>query len=199
MCATTAPTCSSRSASWAEPLVFHSAAPRRHSDLALRSVLPTTPHRRHPRFRPSLRASIPIINTDSAAGLHAKYTEPASHCLPPVLRRRLDAYLDVERASILAAQRQWLGVLSYLARSFLRAPRLTLHLERFWRHRSSHNVSNRRGTRFHSAPSRNPGRCPDRTPAQSCPAFETLLVPLFDFEVPIRGYRRWCRNFNGRH
>ena len=74
---------------------------------------------------------------DSAAGLHAKYAGPASaHCLPPVLRRRLDAYLDVERASILAAQHQWLGMLSHLARSFLRAPRLTLHLERFWRPRT---------------------------------------------------------------
>jgi cellulose synthase/poly-beta-1,6-N-acetylglucosamine synthase-like glycosyltransferase len=74
---------------------------------------------------------------DSAAGLQAKYARPASaHCLPPGLRRRLDAYLDVERASILAAQRQWLGMLSHLTRSFLRAPRLTLHLERFWRHRT---------------------------------------------------------------
>jgi len=74
---------------------------------------------------------------DSAAGLRAKYSGAASvHCLNPVLRRRLDAYIDVERASILAAQRQWLGMLSHLARSFLRAPRLTLHLERFWQHRT---------------------------------------------------------------
>jgi len=74
---------------------------------------------------------------DSAAGLQAKYAGPGSaHCLPPDLRRRLGAYLDVERASIFAAQRQWLAMLSHLARSFLRAPRLTVHLERFWRHRT---------------------------------------------------------------
>jgi hypothetical protein len=74
---------------------------------------------------------------DSAAGLQAKYGGAASvQRLPAGLRRRLDAYLDIERASILAAESRWLGMLSCLARSFLRAPRLTIHLERFWQHRT---------------------------------------------------------------
>jgi glycosyltransferase involved in cell wall biosynthesis len=82
---------------------------------------------------------------DSAAGLQAKYGGAASverlpdglpPGLPPGLRRRLDAYLDIERASILAAEGRWLGMLSCLTRSFLRAPRLTIHLERFWQHRT---------------------------------------------------------------
>lgn len=74
---------------------------------------------------------------ESAAGLQAKYASATnSHCLAPDLRRRLDAYLDVERASIFAAQRQWLRMLSCLAQSFLRVPRLTIHLERFWQQRA---------------------------------------------------------------
>lgn len=69
----------------------------------------------------------------AATRLLAKYAGPASpQQLPPGLVRRLKAYLDVERASIHAADRQWPQTLFYLARSFMRAPRWTLHLERFW-------------------------------------------------------------------
>lgn len=71
---------------------------------------------------------------DSAAYLQAKYTgKRSAHRLAPELLRRLNAYLDVERASIFAAQRRWLRMLSCMARSVLRVPRLTIHLERFWR------------------------------------------------------------------
>jgi glycosyltransferase involved in cell wall biosynthesis len=44
----------------------------------------------------------------------------------------LRAYLDVERASIRGYERQWMMMLFYLARSFLRMPRTTIHLRRFW-------------------------------------------------------------------
>ncbi|WP_137045747.1 glycosyltransferase family 2 protein [Pseudolabrys sp. FHR47] len=46
--------------------------------------------------------------------------------------RRLKAYLDVERASIAAANRDWLATAFYFVRSWLRVPRTTLHLKRFW-------------------------------------------------------------------
>jgi hypothetical protein len=70
---------------------------------------------------------------NAAQYLQAKYADRNSlHQLPPAYIRRLKAYLDVERASIHAAQRQWMATLFYVARSLLRAPRVTLHLERFW-------------------------------------------------------------------
>lgn len=69
----------------------------------------------------------------AAARLMAKYAAPESPLhLPPALVRRLKAYLDVERASIHAAGRRWPQTVFYLARSLLRVPRTTLHLERFW-------------------------------------------------------------------
>jgi glycosyltransferase involved in cell wall biosynthesis len=72
---------------------------------------------------------------ESAAHLKTKYAKMNnSNRLPPGLMRRLAAYLDIERASILAADGRWLGMLSYFAQSFLRVPRLTIHLERFWRY-----------------------------------------------------------------
>ena len=70
---------------------------------------------------------------DAAAHLHAKYLESTGLIrLPQSLARRLDSYLDVERAAGSASRRQWLAALYYLARSFIKVPRLTLHLERFW-------------------------------------------------------------------
>jgi len=69
----------------------------------------------------------------SARHLLAKYAEPgATHRLASAFVRRLKAYLDIERASIAAADNAWPLMLFYLARSFMRVPRLTLHLERFW-------------------------------------------------------------------
>jgi GT2 family glycosyltransferase len=72
---------------------------------------------------------------ESARHLRAKYSDQTSpQCLPPDLIRRLEAYLDVERASVLAAQKHWLQMIYYLARSVWRAPRFRVPLERFWRY-----------------------------------------------------------------
>jgi hypothetical protein len=48
------------------------------------------------------------------------------------MQRRLKAMLDVERASICRYRHQWMSTLFYLARSFVRAPRITIQLRRFW-------------------------------------------------------------------
>ena len=70
---------------------------------------------------------------ETARRLHAKYiNEGALNPLPPALRRRVLAYLDIELASASLAQRDFAATAFYLARSFLRVPRLTLPLERFW-------------------------------------------------------------------
>jgi glycosyltransferase involved in cell wall biosynthesis len=53
--------------------------------------------------------------------------------LPPALVRRLEAYFDVERASIAAAEKNWIDTAYFISRSLARVPRLTVHLERFWR------------------------------------------------------------------
>lgn len=69
----------------------------------------------------------------AAHRLLTKYAAPGSPTrLAALFIRRLKAYLDVERASIAAANRAWLLTLFYFARSWLRVPRMTLHLERFW-------------------------------------------------------------------
>jgi len=54
--------------------------------------------------------------------------------LPIRVARRLQAFLNLERASIFAAQRQWTRCAFYLALSVCQQPRTSLHLERFWRH-----------------------------------------------------------------
>jgi hypothetical protein len=83
----------------------------------------------------------------SAAHLQAKYAGAASaHPLAPPLLRRLNAYLDVERASIFAAQKRWMYVLSCLARSIVRVPRLTIHLERYWRRGKLPDAGNRQAS-----------------------------------------------------
>ena len=70
---------------------------------------------------------------NAARYLQAKYADRNSpYHLPPPYIRRLKAYLDIERASIHAAQRRWAPTIYYITRSLLRAPRTTLHLERFW-------------------------------------------------------------------
>jgi glycosyltransferase involved in cell wall biosynthesis len=76
-----------------------------------------------------------IAALEAAAGrLQLKYQD---HKLPPLLarrlRRRLNAYLDVERASVFAAERRWSWTLFHLARSIWLMPRLTVALEKFWR------------------------------------------------------------------
>lgn len=69
----------------------------------------------------------------SARRLLSKYTAPASaDRLPAPYIRRLKAYLDLERASVVAARSRWPLTLWYLVRSWVRVPRMTLHLERFW-------------------------------------------------------------------
>jgi glycosyltransferase involved in cell wall biosynthesis len=78
--------------------------------------------------KPQLR-----VLEDAATQLHAKYLESTGPVhLPPSMARRLESYLDVERAAGCASRRQWLAALYYLARSLIKVPRLTLHLERFW-------------------------------------------------------------------
>jgi glycosyltransferase involved in cell wall biosynthesis len=68
------------------------------------------------------------------ARLRAKYVRPgAEYRLPPELANRLEACLDLEIASTLAAERRWLATLFHLVRSFWRVPRLTLHVRRLWR------------------------------------------------------------------
>ena len=74
---------------------------------------------------------------DSVQRLRAKYVAASSpHKLPPKLVRRIEAYFDVERASLFAAQGRWLRTLSYLSRSVLRVPRLTVPLRRFWKYQA---------------------------------------------------------------
>jgi len=68
----------------------------------------------------------------SARHLHAKYSKAGARPLAPQSLRRLDAYLDIERASIFAARGSWFKTLFYLGRSIWRVPRLTIHLECFW-------------------------------------------------------------------
>jgi glycosyltransferase involved in cell wall biosynthesis len=71
----------------------------------------------------------------SARHLRTKYSGRNNpQCLPPKLMRRLEAYLDVERASVFATQGHWPQVVYYLVRSVCRVPRFTLPLERFWRY-----------------------------------------------------------------
>jgi glycosyltransferase involved in cell wall biosynthesis len=52
--------------------------------------------------------------------------------LPACTARRLRAYLDLERASVLIGQGDRLRGLAALARSFLFEPRLALHVEDYW-------------------------------------------------------------------
>ena len=68
----------------------------------------------------------------AARQLLVKFGPSGSQPLQGAFVRRLKAYLDVERAAIAAADREWPATFLYLVRSWLRAPRLTLHLERFW-------------------------------------------------------------------
>jgi glycosyltransferase involved in cell wall biosynthesis len=66
--------------------------------------------------------------------LEWKYASPSGPFqLRPALLRRLAAYFDIERASITAAEANWLLTAFFITRSLARVPRLTLHLERFWR------------------------------------------------------------------
>lgn len=71
----------------------------------------------------------------AANRLHEKYVMQASpQRLPTKVGRRLRAFLNLERASIFAAQRQWVRCAFYLALSICQQPRTSLQLERFWRH-----------------------------------------------------------------
>jgi glycosyltransferase involved in cell wall biosynthesis len=52
--------------------------------------------------------------------------------LPQPMVRHMRAMLDVDRASTARYQRRWLLSFFYLARSFARVPRASIHLRRFW-------------------------------------------------------------------
>jgi glycosyltransferase involved in cell wall biosynthesis len=70
---------------------------------------------------------------DTIAHLRAKYLDPNGPTrLTPDMVNQLQACFDFEMASSLSAARQWLPTAFYLARSFWRVPRTTLHLRRLW-------------------------------------------------------------------
>jgi hypothetical protein len=75
----------------------------------------------------------PAVLEAAAHRLLAKYTKPdGAKALSGRMARRMRAYLDVERASMRWHCGQHVTALLYLARSFLRVPRLTIHLRPFW-------------------------------------------------------------------
>lgn len=66
--------------------------------------------------------------------MRKKYMGPSpSFPLPTCCKRRMEAYFDVERASIYSAENNWARVAYSMARSMVNVPRSTLHLERFWK------------------------------------------------------------------
>jgi GT2 family glycosyltransferase len=78
------------------------------------------------------KPSAAVLET-AARRLLSKYApDSGRQKLTGRMARRLRAYLDVERASIRRYRGQWMLMLFYLARSFLRVPRTTVHLGRFW-------------------------------------------------------------------
>jgi glycosyltransferase involved in cell wall biosynthesis len=65
--------------------------------------------------------------------LRNKYLSSASDIrIPFRLARRLKAYLDIEHASSLIAQREWITASYFLARSMIFVPRLSLQTRRYW-------------------------------------------------------------------
>ena len=75
------------------------------------------------------RPSFAAVN-QAARAIASKWAgDPA---LPNSVRRRLWAYLDLERAAAARYQGDWPRTLLWLASSFLRVPRLSLPLRRFW-------------------------------------------------------------------
>ena len=65
--------------------------------------------------------------------LREKYLSGANGIrLPSRSARRLRAYLDIEHASSLIAQRKWIAASYFLARSMIYVPRLSIHTRRFW-------------------------------------------------------------------
>lgn len=78
--------------------------------------------------------STPIAAVEAAARqLQTKFADRSSPMrLAPHLLRHLDAYLDVERAASSVAARHWWATTYFLARSFVRVPRTSIHLKRFW-------------------------------------------------------------------
>jgi glycosyltransferase involved in cell wall biosynthesis len=73
------------------------------------------------------------IARETIVHLRAKYLGPGGPSrLAPEMINQLKACFDFEMASSLSAQRQWLPTAFYLARSFWRVPRTTLHLRRLW-------------------------------------------------------------------
>ena len=76
----------------------------------------------------------PAAIVQAGEHLRAKYlARPSATSLPPSAANRLNGYLELELASAFAARRNWLATGYYFTRSWLTVPRLTLHLERFWR------------------------------------------------------------------
>jgi len=69
----------------------------------------------------------------ATARLRAKYLAAGSPSrLPPHLANRLEAYLQLEMASNLAADGRWLSATAHLARSLWHVPRRTVHVRRLW-------------------------------------------------------------------
>jgi glycosyltransferase involved in cell wall biosynthesis len=77
------------------------------------------------------RPSFECIDT-TCRQLDEKWTRDARAGRIPGLLPHLRAYLDVERAAVCRIRGEYARTLIYLARSFLRVPRLHVHLRRWW-------------------------------------------------------------------
>jgi glycosyltransferase involved in cell wall biosynthesis len=75
-----------------------------------------------------------LSDIDAAARIIlSKVDAMGAGAAPKELRRRLEAYLDVERANSAYAETRYLQMAGYLARSLVRRPRLSIPLKRWWR------------------------------------------------------------------
>jgi glycosyltransferase involved in cell wall biosynthesis len=76
----------------------------------------------------------PSVVEAACRQLSRKWLERGSPApLSPAARRRLAAYIDVERASAARSAGDYLDTARYLLRSWMRVPRLGIHLRRWWR------------------------------------------------------------------
>ena len=77
---------------------------------------------------------VPAAVDAACRQLAAKWiAEGAPMRLPAPARRRMAAYIDVERASAARSAGDYIGTATYLMRSLARVPRSSVHLRRWWR------------------------------------------------------------------
>ncbi len=107
------------------------------------------------------RPPIPVLEA-AARRIVAKYRRGIpSDTLSRPMARKLRAYLDVERASVFWYDNRRMRTLFCLARSFLRAPRFSIHVRRFWARASNSPVRDDAAAApwFLGAQALNRGRC----------------------------------------